>query len=115
MMSKKENYNVPEGWVLVPVVPTPAMEAAGRQMADECKDGDTDVHAPDGLSIYSTEYLTYDAPAKIFRAMVEAAPGLPISPTHATASRGAGRPMQEQVLPAASVQPDGRKSRQRKR
>jgi len=64
---------IPDGWVLVPSKPTPAMLAAGEAMADECRDGDTDTHSLDD-SIYSTEYLTADAAAKIFEAMIRAAP-----------------------------------------
>jgi hypothetical protein len=80
MLRRKNVTPVPDGWVLVPVMPTPAMIAAGRAMAEECKDAGIDMDSRTDTA-HSYEYLTYDAPARIFEAMLKAAPSPDASDT----------------------------------
>lgn len=62
----------PAGHAVVPVEPTPAMIYEGIEALESCKDSDYS-SAPDG-STHSYETINTDAPAIIYRAMLEARP-----------------------------------------
>lgn len=66
---------IPAGWKLVPIEPTKEMIAAGQDEHDNCIDSGYDSDA-DG-NRYDYTLISPDAPARIYRAMLRAAPGSP--------------------------------------